>query len=127
MIFLSLLFGACQDKQSDSSTTTTTQIQLSTCANPLPTIPWSEDGMPVEGIEGIEEELANLDLSQLPDPVPIGSLLPLFRGVIAYVLEISPEELSNQFTHEQALEKGNPQKGERNFMFEKIQLKLLYV
>ena len=104
MLFFSTLIIACQDKQTDSSTIP--QIQVSTCAEPLPAIPWSDDGFPVEGIEGIEEEIANLDLSQLPDPVPIGSLLPLFRGVIAYVLEIPPADLSNEITHAQALEKG---------------------
>ena len=105
MILFSTLLTSCQDKQVDSSTSP--QIQVSNCANPLPAVPWSEEGFPVEGIEGIEEEIANLNFDQLPDPVPIGSLLPLFRGVIAYVLEIPPAELSNEITHAQALEKGN--------------------
>lgn len=104
MTLIFLLFSGCQDKNTDSEQAS--DIQISTCSSPLPAVAWSESSMPIEGESGIREELESLDLTLLSDPVDISALLPLFRGAIAYALEISPQDLPNQLMHEQAYDAG---------------------
>ncbi len=100
-----LLFTACNPvDKSDSGEDT--PVERASCEVPLPVIDWSDSGMPTEGLEGVEDELALLDLSQLSDPVDISELLPLFRGLIAYALEIAPADLPNELSHQQALQVG---------------------
>lgn len=104
MFSLLLLLGCQSDTKSDLTDTAT--INVFTCDMTLPVIDWSESGMPTEGIEGIEAELAYMDFSTLVDPVDISELVPMFRGIIAYALEISPSELPDQLSHSQALAAG---------------------
>lgn len=103
MLFVFLCTIACSTTKVDSAMPS---VETSSCDVPLPVIDWSASGMPTEGLEGIEEELSALDLSSLEDPVDISTLMPMFRGIIAYALEIPPSELPNTLTHEQALQQG---------------------
>ena len=104
MLFSLLCTLACSTAKTDSAVIS---VDISSCDTPLPVIDWSASGMPTEGIEGIEDELAALDLSVLEDPVDISTIMPMFRGIIAYALEIPPSELPNTLTHEQALQQGS--------------------
>tara|TARA_B110000037_G_C17039817_1_gene473183 strand:+ start:196 stop:1065 length:870 start_codon:yes stop_codon:yes gene_type:complete len=95
-------FG-CQgvDKIEDSAEESI--VALSSCDQSLPLIGWSEGTALVESVQGIEEELAALDLTQLPDPVDISNLIPLYKGFVAYALEIAPETIGDSLSHADAL------------------------
>ena len=99
-----LLSLACTSNEKTADTSPI--VELSSCDVPLPVIDWSESGMPTEGLEGVAEELVEIDLGELEDPVDISELMPMFRGIIAYALEISPADLPNELSHERALESG---------------------
>ena len=105
MLFLFLSLISC-DTTEKTDTAQSSSTNISTCDTPLSVVDWSEEGMPVEGIEGIEEELAAIDLSELEDPVDISQLIPLFRGIIAYALEIPPGDLPNDLSHAQTQSAG---------------------
>lgn len=102
-----LLFSLLACNSTDSKVTDTSPtVLLATCDMTLPVVDWSESGMPTEGLGGVDEELATMDFTDLPNPVDISELMPMFRGIIAYALEIPPDDLPMQISHEQILESG---------------------
>ena len=101
MLFLVI---GCDTQQKPDDTALV--VAVASCDVPLPVIDWSESGTPTEGMEGVAEELAEIDLRELNDPVDISSLMPMFRGMIAYALEITPGDLPNNLSHARALEAG---------------------
>ena len=105
--FILLTFSfACQTNkdvkpETDSAQDDSSPAELSDCETLLPALPWGQ-GAPIESLEGIEDELAALDLSQMSYPVDISDLIPLYRGYVAYALEISPTEIGDSISLEQA-------------------------
>jgi hypothetical protein len=80
--------------------------QYADCDTELPNVDWTEGTQLVESVEGIEEELAAIDLSELPDPVDISGLLALYKGFVAYALEIDPKEIGDSLSHADAEQAG---------------------
>ena len=76
-----------------------------TCDDPLDGLDWG-DGAPADAEPGVEDELAALDLSSLPDEVDVSGLSPLFRGYLAYALETPPDELGDSVNRDEALAHG---------------------
>jgi hypothetical protein len=76
-----------------------------TCDDPLDGHDWG-DGAPADAEPGVEDELAALDLSSLPDEVDVSGLSPLFRGYLAYALETPPDELGDSVNRDEALAHG---------------------
>lgn len=103
LVFL-IILGCNKENKTDS--TSIPNIEYASCESSLPAINWSEGEAPIEGLEGVEDELAAIDLSSLEDPVDISNLIPMFRGIIAYALEIAPDDLPNSLSHAQAFEAG---------------------
>ncbi|MEE2751504.1 MAG: hypothetical protein VX519_08730 [Myxococcota bacterium] len=66
---------------------------------------WDEN-QPFESVPGVEAELAALDLSSLPEQIDISSILSLYRGYIAYALEIDAGELGDTLSRDETLAKG---------------------
>jgi hypothetical protein len=97
-MFIFLLISCQTSQKVDSSQPETNNI--ADCSEELPSLDWTENSIPSEGITGIEEELSALDFSQLDDPIDISTMLPMYRGLIAYALEIRPSDLSSSLTHE---------------------------
>lgn len=104
MYLLFMTLGCNTNDKTD--TATTPNIEYTSCDTPLPVLEWMTNAVPIEGIEGIEDELASVDLNNLEDPVDISGLIPMFRGIIAYALEIAPADLPDSLSHAQALEAG---------------------
>lgn len=68
-------------------------VRRATCDQPVGgPMPLPTDSS-VEAQEGYDAQLASLDLQGLPEELDISTLLPLFRGVVAYMLERDPETL----------------------------------
>ena len=67
------------------------QVELARCEDPLGGEPWSN--MPVEATPGIEMDLAAVDTTDLPDEIDISGMNGIFRGIIAYSLDVRPEAL----------------------------------
>jgi hypothetical protein len=89
-----LLMTGCKTEEKE-------ELAVSSCDQVLPAVDWTEGTSIVESVN-IEDDLAALDLSQLPDPVDISALLPLYRGFVAYALEISPTEIGDSLSHADA-------------------------
>jgi hypothetical protein len=66
--------------------------------------PWSN--MPVEASPGIEVDLAAVDLSELPDTIDISMMNGVFRGIIAYSLDVRPEDLADTLNKADVLSSG---------------------
>jgi hypothetical protein len=101
-LFSMLILSACGTKSESHDTHEGgIDVALSSCDTPLPAMDWGGVG-PIESVEGIEDEMAALDLSDLPDPVDVSGVLPLYLGFVAYALEIAPETIGTSITHAQA-------------------------
>jgi hypothetical protein len=110
---LLLILAACApETNKDNSTDTvdtgpqTSTVELANCDTPLPALDWGDSG-PIEALDGIDEELAGMDFSALPDPIDVSQLLPLYLGFVAYALEIPPHEIGTTITHQQAEDAGD--------------------
>ena len=82
-----------------------TSVERIRCDELIAGIPWGDD-QPPESNGNVAEELQALDLSSLQDPIDISQMVAIDRGLIAYALEIAPEELGGTLSHERALAKG---------------------
>ena len=71
---------------------------------------WDDNG-PFESIGGVEDDLAALDLASLPDSIDISEMLALYRGYIAYALDIPPADLGDSLEREDLLAKGDLGRG----------------
>jgi hypothetical protein len=99
---LYVFFLSCQtDSEIKTADSGDAAVQLASCDTPLPALDWG-NGPPIESLEGIEDELADMDFSQLSDPVDVSALIPLYLGFVAYALEIPPAEIGSSITHAQA-------------------------
>ena len=86
--------GAVNDEGDSSSLTTPIDIEVSDCSTPLEALPWDSPA-PVEGAGPIDEELATLDLASMDAQIDISEMLAIYRGMLAYALEISADELGD--------------------------------
>ncbi len=66
-------------------------VEVARCEEPLGGLPWTN--MVVESTPGFEADLASVDVSDLPEEVDISAMNGLFRGLIAYALDVAPEQL----------------------------------
>ena len=80
-------------------------VEVARCEEPLGGIPWTN--MIVESTPNFEADLAAVDLSNLPAEVDISAMNGLFRGIIAYALDIAPEQLGGNLRTADLLA-GNP-------------------
>ena len=94
---------SCDPVKDDTQTEPITLVE--DCTSAVGGAAWDE-GQPYESVPGIETELADLDLTSLPEQVDISSLLALYRGYIAYALEIDASELGDTLPRDETLEKG---------------------
>jgi hypothetical protein len=110
-VVLSLLvLSACgkdsQDSQDSTDSVPTPEVEFVDCSMDLPVLPWG-DVKPTEAQGGIPEALDALDFTELADPIDVSELLPLYLGLVAYALEIAPEDLGDTLSHEEILAAGD--------------------
>ena len=82
-IWFALLCGCITESSKEAADTAPSGIIYADCDTVLPVVDWTEGTAIVESIEGVDEELATIDLSELPDPVDISGLLALYKGFVA--------------------------------------------
>lgn len=95
--------AGCDPVKEDTHTESITRVE--DCTSAVGGADWDEN-QPYESVPGIEAELAALDLSSLPAQVDISSILALYRGYIAYALEIDASELGDTLPRDETLAKG---------------------
>ncbi len=94
-------------KDAHDTQDTAPQLQIiQDCTTAVGGADWDE-GAPYESIDGVEDELAALDLSSLPDTLDISGMLALYRGYIAYALDIPPADLGDSLDREDLLARGD--------------------
>jgi hypothetical protein len=80
-------------------------VPRATCNELLAGLSWGDDAPPeAQGVE--EAELTESVWASLSDPIDISQLVGIDRGLIAYALEIPPNELGATLSHAEALEQG---------------------
>jgi hypothetical protein len=106
------ILGACLGaKDTPDTQDTAPQAQfIQDCTTAVGGADWDENG-PFESIGGVEAELANLDLASLPDTLDISEVLALYRGYIAYALDIPPADLGDTLERDDILAKGDLGRG----------------
>ena len=107
LCFLGLLsLTACNTSQEDSAADSQPIVIVNDCTSAVGGAPWDEN-QPFESIPGIETELSNLDLTTLPEEVDISTILPLYRGYLAYALQIEAADLGDTLPRDETLAKGD--------------------
>jgi len=103
-LFSALTCPACVDDALDPTPTEQvldSSVLRATCETPVGgPIPLTIDTA-YEAYPGYEDELASLDLDALPDTLELASLGSIQNALIAYMLEIPPEELPETITREE--------------------------
>jgi hypothetical protein len=74
------------------------------CDSLLPGVPWGETS---DFDPTFEASLNAIDFDALPQSFDISGILPIFRGGIAYALEIPPAELGDTINRDEALATGH--------------------
>ena len=108
MICMIYLFLSCQHDESIEFHRPNDKKSNSVlgCDDPMVVMNWTEGYIPIEAEPGFEEELANLDISQLEDPVDITKALEKYHNEITYALEVPPHSFRSPLSHADALESG---------------------
>jgi hypothetical protein len=105
------LVACLEPKDAADTQDTAPQIQrIQDCTAAVGGAEWDENG-PYESIGGVDAELAALDLATLPDAIDISSLLALYRGYIAYALDVAPGDLGDTLDRDNLLAKGDLGRG----------------
>jgi hypothetical protein len=81
-----------------------TSVVVAQCDQALGGDPW--ETMVAESQPGFEDDLAAISLDGLPDTVDISALNRIFRGILAYTLDIPPEDLGDSLQKEDILARG---------------------
>ena len=103
--FLCLLFALTSCAKDPSSTDSQDSGEgIDACETLLAGVPWGEisDFDPT-----FEASLNAIDFDSLPESFDISELLAIYRGGIAYALEISPAELGDTINKDEALAVGH--------------------
>jgi hypothetical protein len=74
------------------------------CETPLGGEPW--DLMVAESQPGFEEDMMAISLDDLPEVIDISNLIPLYRGILAYALDIAPEGFGDTLQKSDLLNQG---------------------
>ena len=82
----------------------TLQSPTASCEVPLGGEAW--DNMVIESQPGFETALMAVSLDELPDELDLSTLSRLFKGLIAYMLDIPIESLGDRITKEEVLSRG---------------------
>lgn len=105
LLLLFLLLGCVLGCNTESDDDGLPATETADCEDPISDQQPSDEA-PVDFAPGIEDELAALDLDELPQEVDITSLIPLYRGFVAYALEIPPGELGETVERDAAADSG---------------------
>lgn len=82
------------------------EVEVVDCSMAIPGVSWGDP--PVTDFNpNITTELEALDLGAIPEELDISALLPLFRGGIAYALEIPPSDLGSSLSKADLLAAGD--------------------
>ena len=105
--FLLFALISC-DKESqlpDTSSGSLDSGQVSdACETLIPGVPW---GDVTDFDPNFEDALNAMDFDSLPESFDISALLPIFRGGLAYALEISPSDLGDTLNRDEVLASGH--------------------
>ena len=80
-------------------------VEIARCERPLGGEPWENPEL-TEAAPGVEEDLMAIDLTRLPDTINIGQINKLFRGTVAFMLDIPPETLGDTLDKADVLARG---------------------
>ncbi len=80
-------------------------VDTVTCDEPLDGLDWGNP-MAADAEPGIEQELAEHDLTSLTESIDLTGLTPLHRGYFAYALQIAPEQLGDSLDRDDTLALG---------------------
>lgn len=76
------------------------------CDASLTGVPWGEPSVSDHNPE-LEEILDSIDFGEMPETIDISGLLAIYRGGIAYALEISPADLGDTLNRDAVLASGH--------------------
>jgi hypothetical protein len=79
-------------------------IEIASCERALGGDPW--ENMIVESQENFEEDLMNISLDRLPEEIDISTIIPLFKGIMAYMLDKEITEVDQVLQKRELLEQG---------------------
>ena len=88
----------------DQSMNEMNSTRYAQCETPLGGEPW--DLMVAESQPGFEEDMMAISLDALPEVIDISNLIPLYRGILAYALDIPPEGLGDTLQKSDLLNQG---------------------
>ena len=115
---LALAAGACDTKSSDGPPLSPADsgqsldsggdrsVVLVDCDASLTGVPWGDPPVSDHNPE-IEAILDAIDFGEMPETIDISALLAIYRGGIAYALEIAPAELGDTLNRDAVLASGH--------------------
>jgi len=98
------LMACAKDSPSPSASPQDSGQGPDACETLIPGVPWGDvtDFDPT-----FEDSLNAIDFDALPEHFDISALSPIFRGGVAYALEVSPADLGDSIDRDEALSTGH--------------------